>query len=298
MIKKTLLYMVTMVATVVSTSCQEKKEQPIVQYVVQPEIELGKTADFYITFKVKPDSVWTDTDHIDGLELTNGLSEVMSHIDENSFYTYVKPNRLGKINFPVLNVSIKGKQYKTAPFSVNVVEKLNVDQDAVKIELKTDKMVYGLKDTIKISLYQYSKFTQTSRKSISKKAAITGKGNEIKISTEQGPDDIAGIAGFEKYVDQHFEMEDFDWDPFQSRKIVENIDGINYLKTLIFSASLLPKNKGEFKIGPSEFNYLVFKSNTDYFARLVPNEDGKYRVTEGGATKLKIASKPVTFEVK
>ena len=304
--------MVTMAATVVSTSCQEKKEQPMVQYVVQPDIELGKTADFYISFKVKPDSVWAENGKIDGLELTTDLSEVMQHIDESkstddsgkvvhayyNFYTYAKPTRLGKINFPVLNVSIQDKQYKTAAFSVNVVEKLKVDQDAVKIELNSDQAVYGLKDTVKISLYEYSKFTNAVRKNVSKQSAIAGKGNEIKISTEQGPDEITGIAGFEKYLEQGFEMEDFDWDPFKSRKSIENIDGVNYLKTLVFTASFLPKKKGEFKIGPSEFNYLVFKSNTDYFARLTPMDDGKYSVTDGGATKLKVSSNTITFKVK
>jgi hypothetical protein len=312
MIKKTLLCLFTMITTIISVSCQENKSHPIVQYVMQPEIELGKTSDFYINFKVKPDSLWAETDHIDGLELTNGISEIITHINESTttddngkvlrayynFYTYARPTRLGKINFPVLNIMVKGKRYQTAPFSVTVVEKSKIDQDVVKIELTADKAVYGLKDTVKISLYEFSKFTNASRKNVSKQASITGKGNEIRISSEQGLDEIAGIDGFEKYTEQHFEMEDFDRDPFKDRRSMEKINGIDYLKTLVFTASFLPKHKGEFKIDPSEFSYKVYKSNTDYLTRLVPNKDGKYSLTDHGSTTLKVVSQPITFEVK
>lgn len=312
MIKKTFSSLFILIAAIISCSCQENRSQPVVQYVMQPQIEFGKTSDFYINFKVRPDSLWMEPDHIEGLELTNGISEVIRHINESNitddngnvlrayynFYTYAKPTRMGKINFPVLNIISKGKHYQTAPFSVTVVENVKIDPDAVKIELTSDKEVYGLKDTIKISLYEFCKFTNASRKNISKKASITGKGNEIRISTEERMDEIAGIEGFEKYTDQHFEMEDFDGDPFKNRRIIEKINGVDYLKTLVFEASFLPKHQGEFKIGPSEFSYTVYKSNTDYISSFKPNKDGSYSVSDSGAMTLKVVSKPITFEVK
>lgn len=312
MVKKILLCLSAMITIMISGFCQENKNQPIVQYVMQPEVELGKASDFYINFKVKPDSLWSETDHIDGLELTNGISEIVTHINESTttdnngkvlrsyfnFYTYATPTHLGKINFPVLYIMVKGKRYQTAPFSVTVVERLTIGPDAVKIELTSEKAVYGLKDTVKISLYEFTKFTNASRKNVLKQASITGKDNELTISTEEGLDEIAGIGGFEKYTEQHFEMEDFDRDPFKDRRSMAKIDGVNYLKTLVFTASFLPKHTGKFKIGPSEFSYKVYKSNTDYITRLVPDKNGKYSVTDSGSTTLNVVSKPIAFEVK
>lgn len=304
--------MVIVFTTVFSSSCQEKKVEPFVQYVMQPEIELGQTTDLYVYFKVKPDSVWADADHIGGLELTDGLKEVKSHINGSTvtddkgkvvranynFFTYAKATRLGKIDFPGLNVMVKGKRYKTPPFSVTVVKQITISPDAVKIELSSDKKSYGLKDTVRISLYEYSKFSNASRKNTSSQPAIAGKGNEIKISTEQGPDEISGIGGFDKYLDAHFKLEDIDWDPTGSKKSIEIRNGVNYLKTLIFSVKLLPKHKGEFKIGPSEFNYEVYKNNADYFSGLTPNNNGTYNITDKGSTKLKVASQAIAFDVK
>ncbi|SHE68664.1 BatD family protein [Pedobacter caeni] len=294
------------------SSCQEKKEPDFIQYVVQPEVEIGKNTDFYVRFAMKPDHVSSATDQIKGLTLTDGLSRISDKINESEstdengkvtsyfhFYTYARPEKLGKIDFPVLTMKVKGKEYKTRPFSINVVQQLKVGADAVKVALTSDKAVYSLKDTIAISLYEYSRFINVKRKkNMAIKGSVTGKDNEITISSEPTLDDIAGIKGFEDYLKQNFELVNFDWDAMGDRKSIEIINGISYVKTKIFTTGLVPKNKGEFKIEPSEFEYHVYKSNTDYFSKFEPQDSGGYKVTDKGATQLQIKSQALEFKVK
>ncbi|MNJ87670.1 hypothetical protein D3C87_51970 [compost metagenome] len=312
MAKKILLCVTTLICASVSGFCQEKKEPNFIQYVVQPEVEIGKTTDFYVRFATKPDSIWSEADQINGLILTDGLSRIVGKVNESNFtdengkkksyfnfYTYVKPEKLGKIDFPVLTMKVKGKEYKTRPFSINVVQQLTVGADAVKVALTSDKAVYSLKDTIVISLYEYSRFiTITRKKNKAKQGSLTGKDNEIRISGETTLDDIAGIRGLESYVGKNFELVDFDWDATGNRKSIENINGTSYVKTKIFTAGLVPKNKGEFKIEPSEFEYEVYKSNTDYFSKFEPKDNGRYKVTDKGATQLQVKSQAIEFKVK
>jgi hypothetical protein len=310
--KKILLCITTLICASVSGFCQEKKDPNFIQYVVQPEVEIGKTTDFYVRFSAKPDSIWSEADQINGLILTDGLSRIAGKVNESkftdengkmksyfSFYTYVKPEKLGKIDFPVLTMKVKGKEYKSSPFSINVVQQLTVGADAVKVVLTSDKAVYSLKDTIAISVYEYSRFiTITRKKNKAKKGSLTGKDSEIRISGETTLDDIAGIKGFEEYVAKNFELVDFDWDAMGNRKSIENINGTSYVKTKIFTAGLVPKNKGEFKIEPSEFEYEVYKSNTDYFSKFEPQDNGRYKVTDKGAKQLQVKSQAIEFKVK
>lgn len=312
MLKRIFLYLATIVSIASSSSCQEKNTIENIQYVMQPEVEIGKEANFYVRFNVKPDSVWAETYDINGLELTDDLFDLLKNIRENNstdssgkvidyyydIYTYAKPTKLGKIDFPILTMSVNGKEYKSNPFSINVVEKLRVGADAIQMILSSDKDVYHLKDTIKINLYDYSKFSKTQRKNLLQNPLLTGKENTIKIEGETTIDDISGITDFENYFKKNFELIDYHWNFFQNHRSVENINGINYIKTMIFTATLLPKNKGKFKIGPSSFEYFIYKSSADYLNKFVPNDHGSYTVTDTGSTKLIVTSKALEFKVK
>jgi hypothetical protein len=296
-----------------SASCQSKNEKEFVQFVVQPEVEIGKSIDFSIHFEEKPDSIWSSNAEINGLELTDKLDETLNSIKESeltddndkviktfySFYTYAKPTKLGKIEFPILSVRHKGKLYKTLPFSINVVEKIKVDQDDVKIIWSTEKKRYKKTDTIKVCLYEYSKFSKTNRTHLpAKNLSLTGKENQIHVSVEQTIDNIAGIDDFEKMIDQKFEIVGLDWDMFKSRQSMEKIGNELYIETLILELSLLSKTKGTFEVGPSDYDFSVYKNNTDYFNKFVPNEKGSYTVTENGSTTLKTKSNKLTIEIE
>ena len=314
--KKTFfLYIIIVIFPFTFVSCQSKSEneREFVRFVVQPEVEIGKSIDFSIYFDEKPDSIWSSNAEINGLELTDELDKVFGKISESEltgdndqviktfykFYTYAKPTKLGKIEFPILSVRYKGKVYKTLPFSINIVEKIEVDQDDVKVIWSTEKSTYKKSDTIKVSLYEYSKFSQTKRThSSAKNFSLTGKENQINVSVEETIDNIAGIDDFEKIIDQKFEVVNVDWNMFNNRQSMEKVENEPYIKTLILELSLLPKTKGAFDVGPSDYDFSIHKSNTDYFNRFVPNDKGSYNVTENGSTTLNIKSNKLKIEIE
>lgn len=311
--KKIFLYLTIIIFPFSTVSCQSKNDKEFVWFVVQPEVEIGKSIDFSIHFEEKPDSIWSSNAEIDGLELTDKLDKVYGKISESEltgdndkviktfykFYTYAKPTKLGRIEFPILSVKHKGKLYKTLPFSINVVEKIQVDQDDVKVIWSTEKSTYKKTDTIKVSLYEYSKFSETKRThSSAKNLSITGKESQINVSVEETIDNIAGIDDFEKMIDQKFEIIDVDWNMFKSRQSMKEKENGLYIKTLILELSLLSKTMGTFKVGPSNYDFSVYKSNTDYFNKFVPNEKGSYSVTENGSTILKIKSNKLTIVIE
>lgn len=312
-IKRSLfLYLIIIIFPFTTVYCQSKNEKEFVQFVVQPEAELGKSIDFTIQFEEKPDSIFSSSNEIKGLQLTDNLDNVLNKISESeitddndnviktfySFSTYATTTKVGKIDFPILSVKHKGKVYKTLPFSINVVEKIKVDQDDVKVIWSSDKPNYNKADTIILSLYEYSKFSDIFRKhSSTKNLSVTGKENRINVSAEQTIDNIAGIDGFENLTDQKFEILDFDWDLFRKRQSMERIDNELYIKTLILELHLLAKTKETIEVGPSEYDFSVYKSNTDYFSKFVPNEKGTYDITENGSTPLKIKSNKLTIKI-
>lgn len=311
--KTFLLPVIVILFPLISVSCQNIDEKEFVQFVVQPEAELGKSIDFSIHFEEKPDSISTSKDEIRGLELTDNLNTVLNKISESEltddedkviktfykFYTYAKATKIGKIDIPILTVICKGKKYKTKPFSINVVDKIKVDSNAVKVVWYSDKTKYTKKDTIKISLYEYSKFSQTTRvQSALKKLDLKGKGNEISVNFEMTMDKLSGILGFEKLIDDKFEIENIDWNMLRDRQSMTVIDNEVYIKTLIIELDLFAKAKCEVEIGPSSYDFSIYKSNTDYFNKFVPNEEGSYTITENGSSFLHVKSNKLKIIVK
>lgn len=306
------LYLVIIIFPFTTISCQSKNEKDFIWFVVQPEVELGKSVDFSIHFEEKPDSIYTNVKEINGLELTDNLDEVRvtsesSLTDDNDkviksfykFYTYAKPTKLGRIDFPIMTAVYKGKEYKSRPFHINVVDKIIPDQNDVKVIWEADKSGYKKSDTIKLSLYEYSKFSTSARvHSSSKNISLTGKDNQINLSIEQTIDNIAGIDDFEKLLNQKFEIVDFDWNFSNDRQSMGKIENEDYVKTLILKLHLLPKSSKKFVIGPSMYDYRIYKNNTDYFSKYVPNDNGSYNVTENGSTSLKIKSNILTIEIQ
>lgn len=293
-------------------SCQDKKEKEFVWIVMQPEVELGTNNDFTIFFEEKPDSIFVNVKEIDGLEFTDNLDKIgitseSSLTDDNDkviktfykYYNFAKPTKLGRIDLPTITAIYKGKEYKSKALQVNVVDKISVKPNDVKIIWSADKTSYKKEDTIKLSFYEYSKFSQNSKShSPAKNIALSGKDNEISLSVAETLNNIAGIDGFEKYVDQNFEIVDVDWNMSDFRQSMEKVDNELYVKTLILELKLLPKTKGNFTIGPSTFDYYFYKSNSDYFKKFVPNKNGTYTITQDGSIYVKVQSNKLDIQVQ
>lgn len=299
-----IVILLTFSAFAAAVFCQNKDGE-MIRFVVQPELEIGKSNDFLIYFDEIPDKNSLKMQKIKGLELTDETNTIEDKIQKTgddfsrySFHTYVTPTRLGRIDFPILTMKIKGKEYRTKPFSVNVVGAVNVGTDAVKLVWETNKTSYKLNDQIKITLYEYSKFSNASRKTVPGKTAIRGKDNTINVSSEMELNDFVGIDGFKEFIDKNFKETGFEWNPFNKNKTMDRIGNENYIKTMIFSIDLLPKSKGTFKIDRSEFDYNIYKSNTDYFNRFVAAGDKSYKVTDNNAVKINAKSQPLVIEVK
>ena len=238
--KRHLVYLVILLFPFSASFCQTKQEEEFVQFVVQPEMEIGKSVDFYIHFKEKPDSIWSSTAGINGLELTDKLDDIADKIKESettddndkvsrtfySFYTYAKPTKTGSIDFPVLSVRYKGKVYKTPPLSINVVNKNDIAPDAVKVVWSANRTTCSQKDTLSISLYEYTRFAQTKRRHTqANQFGLEGKENQINLSVEETIDNLAGINNFEQSINGKFEITDVDWNMFNTRQSMKKWTG-------------------------------------------------------------------------
>ncbi|MGO3707013.1 BatD family protein, partial [Mesonia hippocampi] len=181
-------------------SCSGQNKE-FVRFVVQPEAEVGKSILFNIYFEQKPDSIIVASNYVDGLELTYNLDEILKRIsssnttDENgeiiqtyySFESYAIPTKTGRIDLPVLTVIHEGKEYKSKPLHINVVDNITIDQNDLKVSWTSDKATYNKNDTIKVSLYEYSRFFETKRKYLPPEnlPSLKGKENEIHVGFEE-----------------------------------------------------------------------------------------------------------------
>ena len=292
-----------LVMQTITCSCQTN-EKEMFRIIVQPEAEINKTIDFRIYFDSPPDEGSLQIGTIDGLD-TDYNVPIQKTGTEYSFNTYAKPTKLGKIDIPVISVKLNGTEYKSNRFSINVVETMDVSANSVKTVLMSDKSTYKLQDTIKLSLYQYARFSnvrkhlpeEDDRPSLND-VSMEGEGNEIKINMEKTLYDISGIRSLDDYLEKNFEIVDFDWNPLDENPIMEEMDGEYYIRTDIFSIFFIANKKGKYTFQPSIFEYLIYKSNTDYFERFVPNDDGSYTITDKGATTQKVTSNTVTITVR
>ena len=276
----------------------------MIRIIVQPKIEIDKTVDFRVYFAVHPDESSLQIEAVEGLEIT----EVTSIEKEGEIFllrAYIKPTKLGEINIPVISIKADGIEYESNPFSINVVEILDVDFNSVKTVLASDKNTYRLKDTIKLSLSQYSKFSNTSRytpedDTISPLDGLSmeGKEGEISVQIEKTLYDISGIKNLDDYLAENFEIIDFEWNPFGEDLRMEKMENEYYIRTNIFTLYLLANKQGEYAFQPGTFEYLVYKNDQDYFEKFTPNDDGSYTITKRGSTELIVQSNSLTITVK
>lgn len=287
--KKILLFIS---ALLLMASCNSQ-EKEFVRFVVQPEAEINKSIDFHIYFDKKPDSIIISDDKINGLRLTQNLSEIQENILESykrddagnliktyyRFETMATPTKKGRIDFPTVTIIYDGKKYETLPMHINIVDEININQNDVKVIWESDQTTYKKNDTIKLTLNEYSRFSETERKQLpsTKLPTFEGKENEIHVGLEMSISKFVGIDNFEQLIDENFEVVYFDWNPFRiNKQWMTKYDNKQFIKTEIVKIYLIPKAKGKFEIGPSRFNVSLYKSSQIELERRVRNEDGVY----------------------
>ena len=274
----------------------------MIRLVIQPEVEIHKPVWFEVLFNGMPDEGTLQIGQVDGLKIQKANVFIQENGDDYAFKTYAIPTKSGSIEIPPVSVRINSKEYKSKPFSFRVVEHITIHPDAVRTVLVSDKSTYKLQDTIRLSLYQYSRFANINRytpeNDKSSGMEISGEDNEIRVETEQSLYEITGIRGLEEYLEENFEITGFDWNPFEQNQVMELLDHKEYIRTEVFTLHLLARKKGTYLFQPGIFEYLVYKNNDDFFSKYTPGGDGTYTVTDRGAVKLEVASNRVKIEVK
>lgn len=296
---------------VITASCQEKELQNKEVYlVIQPELELNKSTNFAIYFKEKPDEGSLRMDPISNAKLAvevNGENQWQistTNIDENgkkvAYYAldnYITATKLGNVTIPEVTVKIKGEIYRSKPFVVKVVDKVNVNDRSVLLELSTDKETYDLTDTIRLTLHEYSKFSKTDR-SPAKKRELTKEDLENAMNLTIKIEDFVGNENLEKYLDDYFKDINFDWNPLNANQQLVKKDKEIYLKAFVFEFKMLAKKKGSYVFEPSAYDYMIYTNNDVYFDGFKPTGNGSYTIDRSDLKPHFVKSNQVEIRVK
>lgn len=245
-----------------SGSPQAQDEERI-WLVFQPKVELNRSVTLKLFFRSKPDngsikvlSASSKTDsELDGSKIEKEMKS------DGKYYFYdifFEAGALGKSNLPVIEAKINGKTYKNKAEAIEVVKKQDIDNNAVRLVLETDKNSYHVNDTIKLSLYEYSKFSQISKFT---PADLVKKGAPealFAVIDEGNVDYEIGIEGFKKYIDGNFKVATYHWNVNNAGKQMATIDDTPYIKNLIFYIKMTAKEKGTFTISKSRFDYKIY----------------------------------------
>ncbi len=288
-------------------SCQ--KNGDYIEVVVQPKLKVNETTNFEIFFKEIPDYGTLIIEDLDAFKLNDwpytSINDSLSNKDvSRHFYiTYITPLEVGILKTPRITAKFNGVEHTLEPFPITSSEDIEINETSVLLELRSDKKNYKIKDTITISLFEYSKFSKLSKTpykntinySFPKIKSEVGK-SIVEVETDLFM--TTGIAGLENYIVNNFEGLDYDWYPLQENRVLEKRDNELYIKNEIFKIVLLPKKKGNFIINKSSFRYSVYTSNDEYFDGFVPNEKGSYNVTDNSSKRLIVNSNALHFKVK
>ncbi len=247
-------------------SCQEKdlkKEEEKIWIVAQPQIELNRSVMVKIFFKKKPDSgsVQVKQYSNEGINELNGaqIEKGMEYDGTNYHYDMVfEAGKLGKSDFPIISADIDGVNYKSAPISTEVVKKQQVDSNSVRLSLIADKDRYQLKDTIRVSLLEYSRFSGKARFT---PADLVKKGAPealFAVIDEGNVDYKVGIVGFKAFIDSNFNVISFDWNANETGEHMVKLNNENLIGRRIFEIKMIAKHEGKFTMPSSRFDYKVY----------------------------------------
>ncbi|MGJ1196407.1 hypothetical protein ACR777_09045 [Sphingobacterium spiritivorum] len=258
-----LLYLSLLFTLTFCSGSSEKQEQEMIWLVFQPKVELNKSVTLRLFFKNKPEtgSIKVHSATKDNYEELEGseIEREMQSQDDLYFYDITfEAGSLGKSDLPIIEAKIDGKIYKSSAEVIEVAEKQDVDINAIKLVLESDKDRYTIDDTIRLALYEYSKFSQISKftpEDLVKKGAPEAL---FAIIDSGNVDYEVGILGFKKYIDAHFNVANYDWNVNDIGKRMATLDGQLYIKNQIFNMKMVAKEKGIFTIPQSRFDYKIY----------------------------------------
>ena len=280
----------------VMCSAQSKEvETDMIRVVVQPIAEVGKTLDFYVIFSHQAEISFAEIDIIDGLEL-NSLYVFQRGEDFHSIYTYAVPQRLGKIEIPSFSITIDGVEHTSKSFYINVVENITIDENSVRTVLVLDRDVYHLQDTIRMSLFQYSKFhnaeawaifdeedeeyldIEEMQNKLENMLDITAESTEEGVLSVNLPRvtftvrELTGIANIEEFPNEVLEWYHLKFHRFpfflgfgNNHQRMATLDGRTYIKKELARFYFVAHQRGTFRFEPSVFEFEIYKSVTEFF---------------------------------
>ncbi|AZA93208.1 Uncharacterised protein [Chryseobacterium nakagawai] len=241
----------------------QTQDEERIWLVFQPKVEQNKSVILKLFFRSKPDNgsikVLSASSNTDTELDDSKIEKEMKSDGKYYFYDiFFEAGALGKSDLPVIEAKINGKTYKSKAATIEVVKKQDVDNNAVRLVLETDKSRYHVNDTIKLSLYEYSKFSQISKFT---PADLVKKGAPealFEVIDTGNVDYEVGIVGFKKYIDANFKVVTYHWNVNDAGKQMATLDGTPYIKNLIFYIKMTAKEKGTFSIPKSRFDYKIY----------------------------------------
>jgi len=270
---------------------QQIEEVEMIRVVVQPTVEINKEIIFEIFFNGMPEKGSFQMGNIDGLEVSRhnvfGMSgfSVTKKEDGYSFDTSAKTTKLGKIEIPSVSAIINGVEYKSKPFSINVVDSIAVNSNSVRTVLVPNKNTYSLQDTIIVSLLKYSKFSNAREKNIPDYFDFT-----LYHQTE--------IENIDEYPNEDLEWIDFKWGLIDElpRKMGQ-LDGEDYIISEVYRFYYLANKKGKYTCHPSVLEFSIHKSTTDFIEQASLNaKESDEKIDH--SYKLTVTSNPIEIIVE
>ncbi|PJJ79254.1 BatD family protein [Mucilaginibacter auburnensis] len=294
---KKINYLLMVVSVLLSCTPSSKPgDDEMIWLVTQPQVELHKTAITTIFFRHKPDKGSIKVISGNELDIDFNGSEIergIKYDKANYYYEYeFTAGKLGKSATPVIEIKVNGNTYKSTPGLIEVVEKLKVDSNAIRMVLSSDKNQYKLGDTVLLSLDTYAKFVNYSRFTPDDLVKKGARDALFAIIAEGNVDYEVGIQGFKAYIDANFNVVNFDWNVNDVNKRMSTLENSVYIKNPIFTMKLIPKRKGQYTINSSRFDYKIYPY-TDAFKEELLESDKALRTKN----KIEVTSNQLNITV-
>lgn len=220
-------------------SCQKEE---YIKVLVQQKLKLNENYSLKIRFKKLPDKknslfIQPTDDFI--LEKAGAwITDINTETGDSiiTYSTFITPKRKGIINLPIITAKFNGKTITSERYIVEVLNDIEITEDAVILEWKSDRRIYSQKDSIVVELYEYSSFVNTRKIPVkngekSNLSNIQGDNNNLNISAKITPSFLSGINDFDTFINNGFEVVSFDIDPFRVYQTIEEKEGKYILKT-------------------------------------------------------------------
>lgn len=268
---------------------EDKGDIEYIHVQMQQKIRKGATARFKVFFKDMPEDPIIKLPPTKGLSFGDENKNIKKSIRPPStyreypyfYFSYVEAIETGKTVFPEIKVTIKGKQYKSPPLAIEVVDNLTVEPDDVFLILSSDKKRVKVGETLTLTIDSYSTHKWTKRIDDYHKVVKTKTGQVyVSIANKQ-----VGIDNFKETLDEFF---DWDRDIYSIQRNnddrMKEVKGKRYFKQPLFKLTLTAKKPGVVNIGKSNLKFKIYENDYSYF--------GNYHFTE-----IDVSSNPLQLKV-